>query len=225
MQDRRVLFHFDYVSPYAYIAWTQIHRIADEHGLAVEPVPTLFAGLLDAHGQRGPAEIPAKRVYLFKDAARKAHMLGLPPLIPPPTHPFNPLLALRVSSLDLPADTRRRLIDALYAATWSTGRGVESPAHVRAVLDTLGLDPELVERAAAPEVKDRLRRQTDEAIAAGVFGVPTMRVDGELFWGVDALPALEQFLAGNDSVDPEHLARWNALPRSAERVRSRPGNS
>ncbi|MBC7052108.1 2-hydroxychromene-2-carboxylate isomerase, partial [Salmonella enterica subsp. enterica serovar Enteritidis] len=80
-------------------------------------------GLLDAHGTKGPAEIPAKRIYTFRDAYRKAHRLGLPPLRPPPSHPFNPLLALRVASSELDPATKRRLIDALFQATWVAGTG------------------------------------------------------------------------------------------------------
>src|SRR5512140_3653821 len=97
-----IRFCFDYVSPYAYLAWTQIHALAARHGREVTPVPVLFAALLDAAGTKGPAEIPAKRGYVFKDVLRSAHRLRVP-LVPPPAHPFNPLLALRVSSLDLEA--------------------------------------------------------------------------------------------------------------------------
>src|SRR5687768_5736520 len=98
--------HFDFISPYAYIGWFSLRAIAARHGRAVEPVPTLLAPLLDAYGQRGPAEVPPKRAYLFKDASRKAHREGLGPLVPPPAHPFNPLLALRASSLPLEPDAR-----------------------------------------------------------------------------------------------------------------------
>src|SRR6476646_612833 len=112
---RTVRFHFDFVSPYAYVAWTQIHRVVETRAAVVEPVPVLFAALLNAHGTKGPAEVPAKGVYVFKDASRKAHAAGLPPLEPPPTHPFNPLLALRVT-VAAPAAERRRVIDALFAA-------------------------------------------------------------------------------------------------------------
>ena len=102
-----VTYYFDYISPYAYLAWTQVHRVAAPHGRAVESVPVLFAALLDANGQKGPAEIPRKRVYLFKDVIRSAHSLG-EPIAPPASHPFNPLLALRVTAADLPAPDRRR---------------------------------------------------------------------------------------------------------------------
>ena len=103
-------------------------------------MPVLFAALLDAHGTKGPAEIPAKRVYTYRDAYRKAHRLGLPTLRPPPSHPFNPLLALRVASLPLARVDQRRLIDALFAATWTLGTGIEAPDAVAAAARAAGLD-------------------------------------------------------------------------------------
>ena len=214
-----VRFFFDFVSPYAYIAWAEAHRIAEAHGRSVEPVPVLFAALLNAHGTKGPAEVPAKRVYLFKDATRKAHALGLPTLVPPPTHPFNPLVALRVSALPHAPALRRRIIDALWAATWAGGDGIESPEAVGAVLARLGLDAAaLLTAAAAPAAKAALKANTDGAIAAGVFGVPTALVDGELFWGVDALPHLDGFLGGRDPIDAAALERWRRIAPSATRA-------
>ena len=215
------LFYFDFVSPYAFIAWTQIHAIAERHGRTVEPIAVLFAGLLDAHGTKGPAEIPAKRAYIFRDAYRKAHRAGLPVLCPPPSHPFNPLLALRVASLPMDPDARRRLIDALYAATWSNGSGVDTPAAVAAAAGRAGLDGEALVRAAQePDAKQRLRIATEQAVARGVFGVPTVIVDGELFWGVDSLELVAAFLRGEDPV-PSDLS-WAERPASAMRRAVRP---
>src|SRR6185503_10008364 len=93
-----ILFCFDYLSPYAYLAWKRVHSVVEPHGRVVEPVPILLAAVLDAHGQKGPAEIPAKRVYTFKNVYRVAHAAKIR-VEPPPAHPFNPLLALRASSL------------------------------------------------------------------------------------------------------------------------------
>ncbi len=220
MTPAPIRFLFDYLSPYAYIGWTQIHALAERHGRAVEPVPVLFAALLNAHGTKGPAEVPAKRVYVFKDAFRKAHALGLGGIIPPPAHPFSPLLALRASSLELPAPERRALIDALYRATWAGGGGVEERDAVARIADSVGLaGADIVARAEQPEAKQRLRRATDDAIAAGVFGVPTLFVDGEMFWGVDSLPHVDQFLAGRDPFPHEALARWGDVPATATRTR------
>jgi 2-hydroxychromene-2-carboxylate isomerase len=190
-------FYFDFISPYSFLAWSQIRALAVRHGRSVEPVPVLFAALLDANGQKGPGEIPAKRRYLFRDIVRKAHRLGITQVQPPPSHPFNPLVALRVASLPLPDDVRGRIIDTLYYAVWTQRRAIDDEARVTALLDEAGLaGAALVADAQTPENKQRLRAATDAAIAAGVFGVPTIIADGELFWGTDSLADLDQFAAG-----------------------------
>ena len=216
-----IRFCFDYLSPYAYLAWTQVHRVAARHGREVEPVPVLFAALLGAAGTKGPAEIPAKRVYVFKDCLRTAYRLGVP-LVPPPTHPFHPLLALRVSSADMEPAARTRLVDALFAAAWGGGasgvHGVEDPAGVAAIASAVGLDgAALVAAAGSAEVKERVRAQTDAAIAAGAFGVPAMFVDGELFWGLDSFDNLEQKLRGEMPPALAEMGRWAGLAASAQR--------
>lgn len=224
---RRLVFYFDFISPYAYVGWAQVNAIAERNGCAVEATPVVFAALLDAHGTKGPAEIPAKRAYLFRDAYRKAHRLGLPPLQLPPSHPFNPILALRVASVPLTAEmgvasqdaaaaAKRRLIDSLYAAIWRDGTGVETPEAVVAAVDRAGLDGEALVRAAQePATKQQLRAATDDAIARGVFGVPTVIVDGEMFWGTDGLDHVESFLRGEDPVPKDH--RWADRPASSKR--------
>jgi 2-hydroxychromene-2-carboxylate isomerase len=215
-----VRFLFDYISSNAYLAWAELPKLAARHGWAVEPVPVLFAGLLEAHGQLGPAEVRPKAYWMFRNNLRKAALLGLP-LRPPRFHPFNPLLALRVSSLPLPADPRAALITALFEAVWARELHVSEPAVVAAVADELGLPgAALVEQAQAPEAKSLLRSRTDEAIAAGVFGVPTFLAGGELFWGYDDLPWLERFLAGRDPLDEAEVARW-VRPVTASSVRRR----
>jgi 2-hydroxychromene-2-carboxylate isomerase len=212
-----IRFLFDFISPYAYLAWTQIHALAERHGRVVEPVPILFAALLDAHGHKGPAEIPPKRIYIFKDVVRTAHVLGVP-LAPPPTHPFNPLLALRAASLPLGDAGRRALIDELFRAAWGGGAGVDDPGKVARAATTAGLDGDaIVEAAQGPEAKARLRAQTDAALAAGAFGVPAIEVEGESFWGLDSFPHVERHLRGEDPVTPESLARWAHVAPSATR--------
>lgn len=208
---RTLRFYFDYISPYAYLAWTQIHALAERHEVVVEPVPVLFAAMLDAHGTKGPAETPARRNYLVRDVARIAHRFGVP-LAPPPAHPFNPLLALRVTYL---AAEPRALIDDLYRATWATGEGVADPEVVARLARAHGVDS-----AAAPTMKERVRTETAAAIARGIFGVPSMIVDDQLFWGCDSLPHLEHYLAHGNVVSADVLARWDALPAAAVRTRS-----
>lgn len=201
-------FLYDYISPYAFLAWRSIHALAEAHGRTVEPQAVLFAGFLKALGHKGPAQIPGKRRYVFKDCLRTAAIKGID-LHPPPRHPFNPLLALRVSGLDMPPATRRALIDRLFDEAWGGGRGLEDPAVIAEHCAELGIENALT-RAAEPEAKTRLRTATDAAIAAGGFGVPTLIIDGELFWGVDSFAHVERFLSGDDPLPQERLARWEA---------------
>jgi 2-hydroxychromene-2-carboxylate isomerase len=191
-----LIFYFDFVSPYSYLAWTQIGALGQRCGRDVEPVAVLFAGLLEAHGHKGPAEIPAKRRYLFRDLARKAHRLGVA-FSWPPAHPFNPLVALRVASLPEEPARREALIDTLFRAAWTRRQAIDSAERVAEVLSAAGHDGAgLVAAAQTPACKQRLRAATDAAIARGVFGVPTVSDGDELFWGTDALPDLEAHLGG-----------------------------
>lgn len=213
---RPLLFYFDFVSPYAYLAATQVSALAARHQRPLTMVPVVFAKLLDAHGTVGPAEVPAKRLYVFKDAWRKARRLGVGPLVPPPSHPFNPLLALRVASLPMGDDERARLVRALFDATWKTGAGVEDAEHVAAAATSAGFDGiGLVERALAPENKERLKAATEDAVKRGIFGVPTLVVDDEIFWGVDGLELAEDLLAGRDDT-PKDFS-WAERPATARR--------
>ncbi len=213
-----IRFHFDYISSNAYLAWAQIHDLAARHGRALEPVPVLFAGLLEAHGQLGPAEVAPKALWMVKNNLRKAAVLGVP-LHPPAHHPWNPLLSLRVSSLPMPEETRHRLIDGLFRAAWVNGLHISEPDVVARIANDAGLEGRTaVDAAQQPEAKERLRRQTEDAVAEGVFGVPTMIVDGELFWGYDDFPWFERFLAGTDALGPEMLQEWmNPVTPSAVR--------
>jgi len=177
-------------------------------------VPVLFAGLLKHHGTKGPAEIPARRAYLFKDIVRIAHRFGVP-IASPASLPFNPLLPLRAACLDLEPDVRRALISGLYAATWAQSRRVDLPDVVAEVARSVGLDgAEVVARASAEPAKTKLRTNTERAVADGIFGVPAMMAGTELFWGTDSLPHLEAFLQGRDPAAHTPLAD---VPATAHR--------
>ncbi len=215
MAEKVLSFYFDYISPYAYLAWHRLQTFAPEHGLRVAVQPTLFAALLNAHGHKGPGEIAPKRAYMFKDCARLAAGRGLP-FEPPASHPFNPLPSLRASLLDMDEAMRVKLVTRLYAATWAEGRDVGSAAVVAELCAGLGI-PDARARLAEPALKRRLREATEGAIELGVFGVPTFVVDTELFWGNDSFPHLERFLAGEDPVEPGDEERWARVEPSAER--------
>ncbi len=220
---RAIRFYFDFISHNAYLAWTQIHALAERHDARVLPVPVLFAGLLGAHGQLGPAEIRPKAWWMVRDVMHKAADLGVP-LAPPASHPFRPLLALRVAGLPREPSAERAVIDRLFRAAWAESRSVEDPVVVAGLLDEIGIagvagidGAAAVAEASEAAAKERLRRATDGAIAAGVFGVPTMVVDQELFWGYDDFGFLERYLAGADPLPAERLAEWRRVRPTAMR--------
>lgn len=217
MPVQRLNFLFDFISPNAYLAWTQVHALAERHGYVVTSVPVLFAGLLGANRAQGPAEVRNKWRWMVRDIVRKARALAVP-LEAPTSHPFNPLLALRLASLDLSDADRRRLIDVLFEAIWAGGPGVTDPQVVSRLLDAQGFDgASMVLAATADAVKARLRRQTDGAVEQRVFGVPTVLVSDRLFWGYDDFPHLDAFLAGDDRFDETVFTAWEAVRPTAVR--------
>jgi 2-hydroxychromene-2-carboxylate isomerase len=215
MTTRTLRFYFDYISPYAYLAWHRLQTFAPEHGLDLELRPTVFAGLLNEHGHKGPAEIEPKRLYMFRDCTRLASTMGVP-FEPPASHPFNPLAALRASVLDMPESVRRALVSRLFAATWAESRDVGKAEVVGELCDEVGV-PDAISRIQDPAIKQRLRDNGEEAIAHGAFGVPTFIVDGELFFGNDSFPHMARYLAGDDPFDPATTERWKAVRPSARR--------
>lgn len=214
-------FFFDFISHNAYLAWGRVQDIVREHGLHVEPVPVVFGALLKHHGQLGPAEIPAKSRWMLRDVMRKACLLKLP-LAPPHSHPFNPLPALRLSCCEQgDAATRVQLIDRVWRATWAEGREVSNELVLHELLEELGLPAQaMLEESHSEPVKQCLRANTDCAIEQGVFGVPSVLVRGELFWGYDDLDALMRFLEGRDPlIAAPELSAWMRVRSSVERRR------
>jgi 2-hydroxychromene-2-carboxylate isomerase len=211
-----IRFLFDYLSPYAYLAWAQLPELGRRHARAVEPVPVLLAGLLNASGGKGPAEVPAERAYLILDISRISNALSVP-LSLPPSHPFNPLLPLR-ATLAAPAEARGALVSELFTAVWGRGEDITRPEAVLRAAESAELDGRaLLERAGSSEGKEALRAATEQAVREGVFGVPSMQVDGSLFWGCESLPYLERYLGGKERLAPKLQEQWRNLRPSASR--------
>ena len=212
-----VTFYFDPVSPYAWLASAALGRI-EAAGAQIVFQPVLFAALLNAHGNIGPAEVPAKRAYIFREVMREAARAGLA-FKGPPGHPFNPLQALRMCLALARQHERRRFALAVMSACWERGADVSDTAVLLRVAASCALSGPAVQNAAQqPAIKMQLAAETENAIAAGVFGVPTFRVDGELFWGGDRIDALIRHLQG-DRIDEQALADFLAKPPLAERKR------
>ena len=202
--------YFDFVSPFAYLQSEQLATLAPRIGIRYRPV--LFAAILDANGQKGPAEISSKRAFTYRFCIWQAKRQGIA-LKFPPEHPFNPLPLLRLA---IACDCAPEAIHRIFRFVWRDGRLPDLPIEWAELAAALGV-PDAGARIASPEVKDALRRNTDEAIARGVFGVPTLAIGDALFWGADATPmAADYVAAGCTFADPEY-ARVAGLPVGAER--------
>ena len=203
--------YFDFISPFAYLQWRRLRR--DHADVALNPKPLLFAALLNHHGQLGPAEIPQKRRHTYRIALWQARELGIP-LVFPPAHPFNPLPALR---LCLAAPDRNAAIDALFAHLWERGLQGDSVETLAAVARALGID-DTATAIARDEVKRELQANGEEAIRLGVFGVPTLKVRDELFWGNDAT-GLALAYAHDPAILDAEMRRVDDLPEAIQRRR------
>jgi 2-hydroxychromene-2-carboxylate isomerase len=213
--SRTVQLYFDPISPYVWLAFKRLDELKAA-GLVIDPRPILFAGLLNAHGQKGPAEIPAKRAYIFGDVIRLAAMHGYA-FQGPPTHPFNPLRALRMCIAVDDAEQRLRFARALSDACWELGQDLSDRAILDSIANRSGLDAaQLGAAAERPEIKGRLMEATNAAIAAGIFGVPSFVYDKELFWGEDRIDALLWRLK-HPAGDNERLNDFLTRGASAER--------
>ncbi len=206
----RIDWYFDFISPFAHLAWPAMRRLGETHELV--PRPLLFAGLLGHLGQKGPAEIPGKREFTYRFVQFQAERLGVP-LCFPPTHPFNPLMALR---LCIAAGSSAAAVTALFDWIWTEGKAADSVQALAPVAERLAIaNPEAA--IGDPKAKAELRSNFEAAKAAGVFGVPTAVVDGECFWGLDALPMLEAYLQDPALFTREPYTRLASIPASASR--------
>jgi 2-hydroxychromene-2-carboxylate isomerase len=218
MAERVVTLYFDPISPYVWLAARPAIEQIEAAGAQVRMQPVLFAGMLNAHGNIGPAEIAAKRDYTFRDVMRQAARQQLP-FVGPPGHPFNPLLALRMCTALEGERQRRRLALALLSACWERGENISEADVAMRVANECDLDGgALLAAAQTAQVKQQLAAATEQAIADGVFGVPTFRLDDELFWGGDRVEALLWRLEGN-GIDEAQLAEYLARAPLAQRNR------
>jgi len=185
---KRLVFHFDVVSPYAYLAFERLPQVLEGCSYEVEYRPVLFAGLLQHWGHKGPAEIEPKRAWTSRQVHWLAHRHGIT-MDTPAVHPFNPLPLLRLA---LACGPNRRIVEAVFRHAWIGGH---DPNDAQRLADlTARLAPR--RDPTGSEVKGELRCLTDEAVASGLFGVPTVTLDERHFWGLDALPMVRDALLG-----------------------------
>jgi len=204
--------YFDFISPFSYLQLAQIRAWRER--LEITPMPIAFGAVLAHNGNLGPAEIPGRREFTYRFVQWQAETAGIP-LRFPPTHPFNPLAALR---LCIAAGASWESIEAIFNHLWRDGRCGADAAELAEVGRALGVD-NVGSAINSAEVKSRLRANTDAAIATGVFGVPTLHIGDEIFWGNDASPMIEDWLAHPDRFKSEEYRRIANLPVGVKRAR------
>jgi 2-hydroxychromene-2-carboxylate isomerase len=198
--------YFDFVSPFSYIC---LHRL---QGLdaQISFKPVLFAGLLQHWGQKGPAEIPAKRKWTYRWCTWWAAELGIPFRFPA-EHPFNPLQHLRLA---LACGSKPEAVKRIFDSLWMSGGNASDPTRFQALCRELQVDTAELGRE---DIKSGLRRNTEEAAERGVFGVPSFVVDGEVFWGADAVDFVKAFLKDSSLLRSDEMRRVDSLPVGAAR--------
>lgn len=208
---KHITCYLDFISPYAYLAFEKLPEALMGHSYSMTYKPILFAALLKHHGQLGPAEIAPKRDWTYRQVLWQAHVQGVD-LQLPASHPFNPLALLRLALACEPQGQPNRYVcETLFKHVWQGGAEATDPARLAALMTQLAPG----RGVNSDEVKAQLKAHTDEAMEQGVFGVPTFAVDGKLFWGLDALPMLAAYLAG----DPWFETQWQAVASVAQGIR------
>jgi 2-hydroxychromene-2-carboxylate isomerase len=188
-------FYFEFASPYGYLASLRIDEIAARHGREVRWMPIMLGAALKATGTGPNMQVPLKGPYLLRDAPRSARLMGVPFRLPP-VMPMNSLAASRAYWwLEPDARLARALARAILQAHWGEGRDMSTAEQVAEVAESLGIQkPGLVAAVQDPEIKARLKGETDRSIERGVFGSPFIFVDDEPFWGHDRLEQVDRWL-------------------------------
>jgi len=201
--------YFDFISPFSYLQSELLHTLPADVEIRYKPV--LFAGLLNHWDNKGPAEIVPKRLWTFEHCAWLAHKHGIS-MTPPAHHPFNPLPLLR---LCIALGSTHVAVQRLFRYVWRDGHLPTDEAPWQALLAELQVTPAMLD---APEVKQQLRINGENAIAAGVFGVPTAVVDNRCFWGLDSTDMLLAYLRGDAFFNSDLLKRAQTLPQGLHRT-------
>lgn len=196
--------YFDFISPFAYLQWQKLKKM-DECSMSLRPI--LFAGLLEAHGTKGPVEIPSKRVFSYRHVIWRAEKAEVP-LTLPPAHPFNPLPALR---LCVASGATPQAVDTVFDHIWRQGQAADSPDGIEILSKRLGIGSRDA-ALADPDVKAILQANFSHALHDGVFGVPSICIDSHLFWGDDATEMFQAYLRDPQLFNSPRMLRAETLP-------------
>ena len=199
--------YFDFVSPFAYLQNLRLEEFSSH--IKIDRKPLLFAGLLKHWDSKGPAELPPKRLFTYRHVQWMADRLDIP-LRFPDRHPFNPIPLLR---LCIAAGCSKKAVDSIFKCIWEEGLVFDDPDHWNTFCNAVGLSVfEANELISKPEIKSELITNGENAIKRGVFGVPTLIVDGQLFWGYDSTSLVLDYLTNSGLFNSPAMKRLETLP-------------
>lgn len=206
-----IAWYFDFVSPFCWLQWPAIRELAGTREVTLRPI--LFGALLKQMNHLGPAEIPCKREFTYRYALWRARQANMP-LRFPPSHPFNPLPALR---LCVAAGSTVDVVGAIYEWIWAHGRAADTPEALAPLAASFGIT-DLRAALSASEVKAELQANFEQGMRDKLFGVPTLAIGGELFWGADSHDFAMAYLADPSLFAEGEMARLGHLPVGLSRI-------
>jgi len=194
---KKVEFYYDISSPYSYLASTRIEGICERYGAELEWKPFLLGGVYKETGNRAPLEVPNKKAYMIRDLNDWARYYGVL-LNFPGLFPLNSVKAMRGALVAKEKGKIKDYTHRLFALYWIEGKDLSQDEVLKKAVSDLGMDGDwFLKRIGEQDIKDELRRETEEAVRRGAFGAPTVFMDDRMFWGNDRLIFVEEYLKGS----------------------------
>jgi 2-hydroxychromene-2-carboxylate isomerase len=202
--NKELIFYFDYVCPYSFLAWRKINRLWQDYDLILKPIPVLLFSILDYYNTKHFSEIKEKKEYFYRDILRSAgkETIGM---VFPPNYPFNSLIALKSTYLMKDKAEYITFITHLFTLCWQEGADISNYDLIKKVMKIYSLSEEELNNS---EILENLKSNTENAIKEHkVFGLPFIIYEKEKFFGNDRIDILEEYLKGEDFVDKKELKR------------------
>ena len=208
-KQHEIDWYFDFISPFAYF---QHHRLVSSHpDIKINYYPILFGAVLQKHGHKGPAEIPAKRIMTYRYCTWLARKLTIPFQFPE-VHPYKPVSVLRLA---IAAGVNTSTVTDIFWFIWADGKDPSDPENLQQLATRLGV--ENYQQAIQQEnIKNQLRSNTDRASALGMFGVPTIVIEDQLFWGQDLTDMAMEYLNDKTIFNAPEYESLNTIPNGLE---------
>lgn len=209
-KNHEIDWYFDFISPFAYFQHQRLRR--DYPHLKINYLPILFGAVLQKYNHKGPAEIPSKRTMTYRYCTWFSKKQGISFEFPN-THPFRPVSVLR---LCIAAGADTNVVTSIFEFIWSQGQDPSTEENLFRLANSLGVRDH-AEAISQPSVKDKLRENTEKASSLGVFGVPTIAINDQIFWGDDLTEMALEYLEDSALFEDVQYQRLDTLENGFEK--------